>query len=92
MKNLFRFIKENIFWIGIVVGIIVLTIITNMPLIRSIADGSFFSRVIAFVGCLIIFSAFAKLSEGVNKYWKVVFYFVLCVACMVGFVSFIMSI
>ena len=95
MKNFFRFIKENIFWIGIVVGVIVLTIITNLPTILSIGDGSFFKgillAVILIIGVITIFKAFGNLIDGVDKQWKGYVYLIIFFACLFGFITLIKS-
>lgn len=88
-----KWLKENLIWILVLLGVIVLIIVTNIPTIMSLGGGSFLKGIIllpiALVGCILIFKAFAKLLEGMNKVWKGAIILLVMVACMIGFVKLI---
>ena len=88
-----KWLKENIFWILVILGVLALIIVTNLPAIMNLGGGSFFKGIllfpIAITGGVLIFKAFAKLLDGIDKMWK--FWVIIFVmgACIVGFVELI---
>ena len=90
-----KWLKENFFWILIILGVLTLTIVINLPTIMDIGDGAFFKGVIllsvAIVGGVLIFKSFTRLLENTDKVWKCVIIFVVMVACIIGFISLVKS-
>ena len=86
-----KWLKENFFWILIILGVLVLTIVTSLPTIMDMGDGSFFKGIIllpvALVGGVLIFKAFALLLENTDKVWKGAIILVVMAACIIGFVA-----
>ena len=86
-----KWLKENFFWILIILCVLALIIVTCLPTIMDMGDGSFFKGVIllpvAIGGGVLIFKAFIRLLDNTDKVWKGVIILVVMVACIIGFMS-----
>ena len=95
IKQQMKWLKENFFWILIILGVLTLTTVISLPTIMDIGDGAFFNGIIllsvAIVGGVLIFKAFTHLLEDTDKVWKGVIIFVVMVACIIGFISLVKS-
>ena len=94
-KQQMKWLKENFFWILIILCVLTLIIVTTLPTIMDMGDGAFFKGIIlwsvAIVGGVLIFKAFARLLENTDKVWKGAIILVVMVACIIGFISLVKS-
>ena len=74
-----KWLKENTFLAVVILVVLAITIVTSLPIIMNIGDGSFFKGIllliVALVGGVLIFNAFARLFEDLDSVWKVVLCF-----------------
>ena len=95
IKRQINWLKENFFWILIILGVLALTIVTTLPTIMDIGDGSFFKGIIllpvTLVCGVLIYKAFAGLLENVDKVWKGAIILFVMVACIIGFMKLVES-
>ena len=88
-----KWLKENAVWAVVILVVLGITIVTNLPTIMDVGDGSFFKGIlllpVLLIGVVLIFTAFAKLFENLDSVWKVVICFLGLGACLLGFVALI---
>jgi hypothetical protein len=86
-----KWLKENFVLALVILGILALTIVTNLPYIMDFGDGSFVKGIILFpvaiIGGIVIFNAFRKLFDDVDTAWQSIIIFLVIGLCLIGFIE-----